>query len=291
MKKRILLSFFVGIFCFSLAQAEDGKTKRYYFAYGYENNAALPEEYETVDCRKGENTGWDFGTWDCYGPMSTEYVDGPEYQDGLGYMAYESAPKDGAYAWGGCYINYAGERFLDVDGEWTFNIAIKTTHSGDLKVAFVGSGEGGSPWTTVIIPSDDIEDTSGQGWNELSLSFQEFIDEGFDFSQLEPYPVGNYNSLLQLEFANTASEPFIVSWDNCYLAGPAQQSGLGSVTIAPLKVSINGNILQTNASGFELYNVSGVLLANSTDSTMDVSDLAKGLYIVKTDKGTTKVVK
>lgn len=58
-----------------------------------------------------------------------------------------------------------------------------------------------------------------------------------------------------------------------------------------LKASVVDGILTVNAPSITLYNVSGACIAKSNTSTLNILDLPKGVYIVKTALGSVKVVK
>jgi len=67
-------------------------------------------------------------------------------------------------------------------------------------------------------------------------------------------------------------------------------SGLGNITTVSgnMKLNISNGLLTINAPQFAVYNICGVRVANSNASTLDISNLTHGTYIVKTAHGTIK---
>jgi hypothetical protein len=88
--------------------------------------------------------------------------------------------------------------------------------------------------------------------------------------------------VLETEFENDDARP----WQETI-------TGLRNIatTSRSVKASVVDNVLKVNVPAFEVYNVAGVKVAKSTESTLNVTDLVKGVYIVKTANGSVKIVR
>lgn len=64
-----------------------------------------------------------------------------------------------------------------------------------------------------------------------------------------------------------------------------------NVAQEPVRAYILNGVLFVDALNFDLYNISGSLVARSESSSLDVSNLPSGVYIVKTSKGSSKLIK
>lgn len=104
-------------------------------------------------------------------------------------------------------------------------------------------------------------------------------------------PTSGYNSF-SFQF-RTYKTPAIVYWDNMSFA--QKPTGLSKTTINNLKVRIVGtNLVLDNATtgSVEIYSVLGSRVKSATLSNgkIDISDLAKGSYIVRCGNDTQKVL-
>jgi hypothetical protein len=103
---------------------------------------------------------------------------------------------------------------------------------------------------------------------------------------------------IQYLFTNFDWQPspgpiFETEFENDY-ARPWQETTTGIKTIVTskgVKASVIDNVLSVNAPAFEIYNIAGIRIAQSTESTLNVASLAKGVYVVKTANGSVKIVR
>ena len=97
-------------------------------------------------------------------------------------------------------------------------------------------------------------------------------------------------------WATAATIEFV--FDNFSLTEVGGTSSVKTTNFQSMEASISDNILKVSNATAEkilIYNVTGQVVKsvaiNSTDANINVSDLKPGLYIVKTDKDSRKVIK
>ncbi|MCL2649769.1 MAG: T9SS type A sorting domain-containing protein [Candidatus Azobacteroides sp.] len=158
--------------------------------------------------------------------------------------------------------------------------ANKTTSGAPVVVTSLGVGIG-----------DDLNFFySGQN-NLRALPASDTPYTGSDITVLQGETLYVYTQTPDGNTTGVAAAPF--TYDDLFIAATA--TGITTPSIDAAKAYIEGGILYLPESGsaVQIYNVSGQLVLNAvaTGATVDVSSLAKGIYIVKAGVATFKVVK
>ena len=86
----------------------------------------------------------------------------------------------------------------------------------------------------------------------------------------------------------TYKTPAVVYWDNMFFG--EKTTGLNALQADNLSISLVGkNLTANNANSFEVYNTLGAKVKVSETNTMNVGDLANGIYIVRSGRFTAKI--
>jgi hypothetical protein len=101
---------------------------------------------------------------------------------------------------------------------------------------------------------------------------------------------------IHYEFKTAASQHVIYSGMQEFIPVKPWQpltSGLNYPAISNnnLKIKIENGILSVNASRFEIYSILGASVAKSNSGSTDISNLPKGIYLVKAHNGALQFIK
>ena len=92
----------------------------------------------------------------------------------------------------------------------------------------------------------------------------------------------------------TYKNPAVVDWDNMFFG--EKVTGLNSLSVTPLSVSVKGNVLTVNAveegSIVDIYSTVGAKVQSSklVSGSVQLNDLAKGLYVVRVGNASSKIM-
>jgi len=146
----------------------------------------------------------------------------------------------------------------------TLNMKMEMTYDGDISMTKMSTDMMGS-------------------WAVMSEMKSEIVDKG--------------NPVISKSWGKTYF-PIATDWqydgkDYAYYSShqPGNPSGNETITAEKPEWRLNGTILEVPAAenGIEIYAIVGRLVKKSSTSTIDVSTLSPGVYIVKTDKGSFKI--
>ena len=93
---------------------------------------------------------------------------------------------------------------------------------------------------------------------------------------------GNLKKQNYLTFSGGNDTGSFVAWDNVYIGKTT--TGTNAPKVDKLDMQVVGNELRVsnnNAQNVSVYNVSGARLISTNQSQIDISNLASGVYIVK----------
>jgi hypothetical protein len=229
----------------------------------------------------------------------------------LGQTGYNNWLIKSPAAWWGCGY-YEGPAsgnpnatmdMSDITSAWTFNFSIRTNCATNVTINVYG---------TTVDPTDPflVTPTNGKillSTANLPLSKRDgiqWVDFHIPLSQLmtgtitigtppvttaqnlimlAPFGKGNY-----LTFGGGNDTGSTIAWDNVYFGAPT--SDVKEVKVDKLEVSVIGNELtvKNNTNPVNIFNVSGACVLSSKLSTIDISNLASGLYIVRAGNSVTK---
>jgi len=105
-------------------------------------------------------------------------------------------------------------------------------------------------------------------------------------------PASGYNSF-SFQF-RTYKNPAVVDWDNMFFG--EKVTGLNPLSVTPLSVSVKGNVLTVNAveegSIVDIYSTVGAKVQSSklVSGSVQLNDLAKGLYVVRVGNASSKIM-
>ncbi|MEI6752033.1 MAG: T9SS type A sorting domain-containing protein [Paludibacter sp.] len=154
--------------------------------------------------------------------------------------------------------------------------AVPTNHADSLLYYTNIHGPGGNLQPATGVSGTDFNgyllDNRASGvWHTYSCDFK--------------FPAG----ITQFSFMVRGYTASTVIWDNFIFAEKGTM-GLNSLQADNLSISLVGkNLTANNATSFEVYNTLGAKVKVSETNTMNVSDLANGIYIVRSGKSTAKI--
>ena len=292
MKKKFTL---VCALCLLCLIPMNGET-RIYFAYTDKSEQPLPVEegLVTVDYRYGN--GFKMNNWDNmvgpYNPASGGFVEGGQF----GYRQYGFSASKSQFSAIHHLEESAEEKVADltqVNGDWTLHMAIKTNYEGELLFKF--QDKDGAQYSYDIT---DLVTSRDNTWCELDLEMSDFIEEtSIDFKNCiyssleETYAKRDIWIIQGTEV--TADGEF--SWDDFYLTdnGTTPASGIENVAENNEKIIYTGSAIEIvggQVNELSLYNLSGALVNTVSGNVMNLDNLAKGVYIVKTEKSVFKFI-
>lgn len=294
MKKKFTLICVLCLLCFIPMNAE----LRIYFAYTNNSNQPLPVEDElvTVDYRYGN--GFKMNNWENmagpYNPSSGGFVEGGQF--GYRQYGFKVASKTKFSAIHHIEKN-ATEKTADltqVNGNWTFHIAIKTNYQGELLFKFQ-NGEGQQFVTDIT----DLVAPRNNTWCEVEISMDDFIAEtGIDFStclfsSLEEVGANRDIWIIQ---GTDVTEDGEFAWDDCYLTDNGTTSGTDKIMVSEndTKLICMGNSIEIKGgtvNKLSLYSLTGTLIMSVLGNKMELNNLPAGVYIARTDKKSFKFIK
>jgi len=177
----------------------------------------------------------------------------------------------------------------DVNSSWTFHFAIRTDCATDITVTLVG---------TTVDPTDPFITTFTSGivvLNKTTLPLSkrdrtQWVEFNIPMSQLMTNSVVATNNLVYkaaltqnnyLTFAGGNDTGSFIAWDNVYLSNGV--TAVENVSADKLEIKVVGNQLKVsnNTNPVEVYSVTGALVLNSKLNDIDISNLSKGVYVVK----------
>ncbi|MDE7381329.1 MAG: T9SS type A sorting domain-containing protein [Muribaculaceae bacterium] len=126
-------------------------------------------------------------------------------------------------------------------------------------------------------PNDD--------WQAVDISFADLkkVCTDFDYQQTTEW-TGNILSIL---CGPTSGRSLSLDAFYFYTAGDSAVEGVEE----DAELIITANTVNSTVSGIELYDLSGKLVKASDNTVLGISDLAKGVYVVKAGNKTQKIVK
>lgn len=108
------------------------------------------------------------------------------------------------------------------------------------------------------------------------------FSENYEITKLhfEVKTAGSQTSLLTSDYPITPASPWV-------------PSGIEYNTTTPenLKAYVLNGILYVDAQSFDVYSISGALVAKSDSASLDISNLSNGTYIIKSPNGTVKLLR
>ena len=184
----------------------------------------------------------------------------------------------------------------DITSAWTFNFSIRTNCATDVTINTYGSTvDPTDPFITTATNGKVILNTTtlplskrdGVQWVNFSIPLSQLMTNSVvatnNLKMLAPFGKGNY-----LTFGGGSDTGSTIAWDNVYFGAPAND--VKEVNADKLEVSVIGNELtvKNNTNPVNIFNISGACVLSSKISTIDISSLASGLYIVRAGNSVTK---
>lgn len=203
---------------------------------------------------------------------------------GILYPSYGIEFSDGSFA-----TNF----LIGLEAYYTFiNDADEATKKVENLVADVDGDEFTYNWSGYFDLSGDVPVVSGEGlydWYSVEiLEPVDYINEVNIIVDALPAGVTGRQDTLTIEVPG-AKRTFVISQGDA--AGIDNVAG--DVAKADAKI-VGDNLIVAGQGNVEVYNVAGQLVKSAVvagDATIGVSDLAKGVYVVKVGNATAKVVK
>ncbi|MBN2742372.1 MAG: T9SS type A sorting domain-containing protein [Marinilabiliaceae bacterium] len=199
---------------------------------------------------------------------------------GLGFCA--TRPVDDGYR-----VDLSG-----ITSDYTFHLAMKSTANNSHILALSG-GEGIEAklciGATAFVDGSKtyapVTDFTRDGnWHLVEIPMQKFFDAGLRFP--EPFK-GNYFFMLS---GGTAGQT--IDMDAIYIYKKTGGSSVVELNNGNKpQITVNGTQVNTqNVNGLvEIYSLTGTLVKSSDETSFDISDLAKGIYVVKAQGLATKI--
>jgi hypothetical protein len=266
--------------------------KRYVFALG---------DYPTTD--PGWGAGWVDDRLDDLNRILYIWPDGSTLAGTTAVGAGSLGQPDylaftvGNVGWWGCgyYTGPASGNLnatvdlTDVTSDWTFHFAIRTDCATDITITLVGS---------TVDPTDPFITTVTSGivvLNKTTLPLAkrdrtQWVEFNIPMSQLMTNSVVSTNNLVYkaaisqsnyLTFAGGNDTGSFIAWDNVYLSDGV--TAVETVKADNLEIKVVGNQLKVsnNTNPVEIYSTNGARVLSSKLNNIDISNLARGIYIAK----------
>jgi hypothetical protein len=297
--KKITRKAIVLLMAITIATSIFGQQKRYVFALG---------GFPTTD--PGWQSSWVDYRLDDLNRVLYIWPDGSTLAGvpavGTGSLGQSSylAFTVGNVGWWGCgyYVgpdsgnSTATMDLTDVTSSWTFHFAIRTDCAQDITITLVG---------TTIDPTDPFITTYTSGKVVLDKTLlplskrdkTQWVEFNIPMSQLMTNSVVATNNLVYkapvaknnyITFAGGNDTGSFIAWDNVYLGAPT--TAVNQVLADKLDISVIGNELtvNNNTNPVNIFNVNGARVLTSNQNTVDISNLASGIYIVKAGNRVSK---
>ena len=187
----------------------------------------------------------------------------------------------------------------DITSAWTFNFSIRTNCATNLTINTYGSTvDPTDPFITTLTNGKIILTTAelplskrdGTQWVDFHIPLSQLMTGSVistnNLKMLAPFGKGNY-----LTFAGGNDTGSTIAWDNVYYAAPT--TAVDQVKADKLDIRVIGNELsvRNNTNPVTIFNVNGARVLTSKISTIDITNLASGLYIVKAGNSVNKFSK
>ena len=181
----------------------------------------------------------------------------------------------------------------DVDDTWVLNFAIRTDCASNITVNLYGSSpDPDDPFVTgrtvgrfilntTTLPLAVRDKTTWTNFQIPLADLQPYVDNVLTPSMKLTFK-GNLKKQNYLTFSGGNDTGSFVAWDNVYIGKTT--TGTNAPKVDKLDMQVVGNELRVsnnNAQNVSVYNVSGARLISTNQSQIDISNLASGVYIVK----------
>ncbi|MFT3740170.1 MAG: T9SS type A sorting domain-containing protein [Breznakibacter sp.] len=264
-----------------LAQDDFSKGSNYHLIYLDEFTAAKIPAGQIVTDLRIDDTQKFLYIWDnTYNALTST---GPNWNGEVGeYMSF-SVGNAGWSGMGFCAVAPLTLDLSSITSDYTFHIAMKSTSTNShLLILAGGNGLEGK----ACIGSQNFEDagksyvpvtnfTRDGQWHVVEIPMSTFFNGGLRYP--EPF---NGNYLVVLSGGQSGTR---IDMDAIYIYKKNTSTAVKSTKGNNVSVSVQHNkVTLPNAVGpVDVYSLTGTKVKTSAKTTFDVSDLAKGIYIVK----------
>lgn len=233
------------------------------------------------------------------------FVGGDGSYPGVGYsdMQFDgySSLNVGTVGWSGAGFFFSGEASTNTmhwNENTKFHIAVRTAATAPASIALIiadGDNEGSSPAKVALGESfndgGNIYPTIGPKLSD------EWVGVDISFANLKKfYPTfawvntdawqGNMVSIL-----GGGVEGQNISLDCMYFHTPEGDNAVGTVADDAQWVITNNTVNVTNGNGIELYDLSGRMIKSVSGTTLGISELGNGVFVVKSGNSVKKIMK
>ena len=223
----------------------------------------------------------------------------------LGQTGYQAFTVKSPAGWWGCgyYLGpdtgnpTATMDMTDITSSWSFHFAIRTNCATNITINLNGSTiDPTDPFITAVTNAKIILTTvelplskrDGTQWVEFTIPMSKLntgtittgtppVTTALNLVFKAPLTKVNY-----LTFGGGSDTGSFVAWDNVYYTdnGP---TAVNPVKADNLDITVMGNQLKVsnNSNPVEIYSVSGARVLSSKLNDIDISNLSRGVYIVK----------
>lgn len=224
---------------------------------------------------------------------------------GVGYNDFQfdgySSLNVGTVGWSGAGFFMSAEAGVNTmhwNENTKFHIATRTSSVAPESVAFVlvdGDNAGSAPAKVALGTSfqdgDAVYPTIGpkisDEWVGVEISFSDLkkFYPSFNFVNAESWS-GNIVSILGGGVTGQN-----ISLDCMYFYTPSGNSGVDSVADNAQFVVTKNTVNVTGANGIQLYDLSGRMIKSAEGTTLGISELGGGVYVVKSGNSVQKIMK
>jgi len=216
----------------------------------------------------------------------------------LGQTGYQAFNVVAPAGWWGCgyYVGpdtgnpTASMDMTDITTSWSFHFSLRTTCATDITISLYGSTvdptdpfittltSGVFKVTTANLP---VSKRDGIQWVEFNVPMSQLMTNAVTATNnlkfLAPVKKCNY-----LTFAGGNDKGSFIAWDNVYYSD-GLANGIESVQAEKLDITVAGNQLKVtnNTNPVEIYSISGARVLSSKLNDINISNLSKGVYVVK----------
>ena len=233
------------------------------------------------------------------------FVGGDGSYPGVGYsdMQFDgySSLNVGTVGWSGAgffFSEAAATNTMHWNENTKFHIAVRTSATAPASVALIiadGDNEGSSPAKVALGESFNdggaIYPTIGpklsDEWVGIDISFADLkkFYPTFAWVNTEAWQ-GNMVSLL-----GGGVEGQNISLDCMYFHTSTGDNAVGTVADDAQWVISRNTVNVANGNGIELYDLSGRIIKSTTGSTLGISELGNGIFVVKSGNSVQKIMK
>ena len=224
---------------------------------------------------------------------------------GVGYsdMQFDgySSLNVGSVGWSGAgffFQGAAGTNTMHWNENTKFHVAVRTAATAPASIAFViadGDNAGSSPAKVALGESFNdggaIYPTIGpklsDEWVGIDISFADLkkFYPTFAWVNTEAWQ-GNIVSIL-----GGGVEGQNISLDCMYFHTPEGDNAVGTVVDDAQWVITNNTVNVANGNGIELYDLSGRMIKSVNGTTLGISELGNGVFVVKSGNSVKKIMK